>query len=1267
MGIVAEFKAATTSLITRYQAMRQAGFTFGGKRDVYGVLGYPPVGDLTVADFLDRYERGGIAARVVEVPPHGTWAGEMYLEEDEDPEKETPFEKTWEELEKRLALRMRFRQVDVLQRLSTYAVLLLGHKDGKFSEELPRGKAEDILYVQPYLGGGGPTRANQRSQAQVMGEGDVSISEYELDTKSPRFGQPKFYQLRRSDLATDALNVPIHWSRIIHAAEGTLRDDVFGRPALARSWNYFEDMDKVVGGGSEAFWMRANAGIHLNVDKDMQLQTQAAADGKTELDRLREQAEEYQHQLTRMIRTRGVEVNQLGSDVANFQQPADVLITLIAGSEGIPKRLLVGSERGELASSQDRENFRDMISNRQDNFAAPIIVRQTADRLIKYGYLPEPKQYKVKWPQIDVLSEVEKSTGASNWASVNAANGSPVFTEEEIRSTWAGLKPLSEDQKKQLQEAADKKLADQQSLIATKAGADHEAAVKSERLKAKKAKKKAPKSALRAAQDKPRDFSSTQVLLPPFIAAKLLAYAQSIPAEDLADDGREDKPHVTVKYGLHTADGADVEEALEDARGTIELTLGKTETFEHPEYDVLYVAVDSADLEKLNAHLADSLEHTDTHDGYTPHITVAYLKPGLGEKYEGDARFEGLKTTVDSLEFSDQDSNKMAIKLAESNELTRVLADAIASGAEDVVAEIIGLGGPGSGNFGHAGRPGQVGGSTSFKSGDRVVISGKHWDKSLHGQMATVKSSGTSAEGKPTHYVKTDGGRGQFVHADELDQFDNGALKVGEPVKKGEIVKFHTPNPDEDPHATYEVVEDRDERVLIQTQDPYFKDARFVPQQAVAKTDLKRVDYGEKKVYQKNERVQVSDGPGFTKGQGTVVGFIQADEPHQEPIVEVVMDDDHRMSSSVFAIKHVKPVREDRPGLRGFGGPGSGNFGHAGRPGQVGGSGKGHATPVRSESSGGKATLYFKSKADAESFFESDAALNGLGRGAKNVAINYGRDDAPTTVTYDEPIGRPASSYTPINPNGYDTQEKFSRKIGGKRVYTPEREELHEAIIEKALRGTTPVDNPVSTILGGAPGVGKSTIVAREKIGQVNTVQVNVDDIRNDIPEYAKDPVTGKRPALTAFTHEEASDISAKLIQRAASEKRNIVLDGTGDSTVEKLGGKVAVLRSKGHRVEATYITTTLETSTARAEGRSKNPESPSFGRKVPPVDMAHMHRQVSRVFPEAIKQGLFDKATLFDNELDNNPRLVATVEGKSLTVHDQALWNSFLAKGSAK
>lgn len=447
-----EMRAAASDLLNRYQFLRQAGITFNGLRDLYEVLGYSRV--LSTADYRDRYERGGISGRIVDVYPNATWRGDMELVEDEDPQTDTEFEQAWKSLATRLKINAYLQRADTLSQLSQYAVLLLG-ASGELNQELPRGRGpDDLVYLQPYAGDGGPGMQTaggfgmrgSGGGATAVGYATAMIRSLVTDSKNPRFGLPEFYQLRRTDVGSQDMTMPVHWTRCLHLADGCLDNDVYGRPRLQRVWNLLDDLDKVTGGGSEAFWLRANQATSYNVDSDAQL-------SEPEKETLKTQAEEFQHQMRRFILTRKVKVESLGSDVANFANPADAIETQIAGALAMPKRILTGSEMGELASSQDRDNWKDQVNGRQTGYAGPYIVRPLVDRLIQYGYLPSPKKgplaYEVRWPHIQTLTEQEKSAGAKDWASTNQTNGSVVFTDDEIRDKWYGMEPLTPEQKAQ--------------------------------------------------------------------------------------------------------------------------------------------------------------------------------------------------------------------------------------------------------------------------------------------------------------------------------------------------------------------------------------------------------------------------------------------------------------------------------------------------------------------------------------------------------------------------------------------------------------------------------------------------------------------------------------------------------------------------------------------------------------------------------------------------------------------------------------------------
>lgn len=411
-------RTLSSVLLSRAQIVsQQAGLTFGGKRDTYEVLGYART--LTPKDYWARFRRGGIARRIVVALPKATWRGGGELVEDPDPDVVTQFEEDFFELAQRLHLWSSFLRADILAGLGQFSVMLIGFP-GEFDQPIAQGAVGQIGYITTFS------------------ESDVSVESFDLDPTSSRFGHVEYYSIKRLDQKNPALMKKVHWSRVIHVADGLLDDQVYAPPRLESVWNYLDDLDKVVGGGSEAFWMRANQGMQVDVDPELEMETE-------DTEKLSDEVDEYQHGLRRVMRTRGVKVTTLGSDVADFSPQASTLINLIAGTVEIPQRILTGSERGELASTQDRSNWHDRVSDRRTEYAEPYLVRALVDRLIEYGYLTRPTQYEVRWPQVQYMTETERAEVADKWASINQKYaGELVILPNEIRDRLLDLPSLEE-------------------------------------------------------------------------------------------------------------------------------------------------------------------------------------------------------------------------------------------------------------------------------------------------------------------------------------------------------------------------------------------------------------------------------------------------------------------------------------------------------------------------------------------------------------------------------------------------------------------------------------------------------------------------------------------------------------------------------------------------------------------------------------------------------------------------------------------------------
>ena len=126
-------------------------------------------------------------------------------------------------------------------------------------------------------------------------------------------------------------------------------------------------------------------------------------------------------------------MTQLAGSVPDPTGHIERLLDLIAGTVGIPKRLLIGSERGELASSQDENNWAMTIAARHTHHAEPIILRPFIDKLISIQALPMPRfGYVVEWPNLLAQTEEEEAKTALLWTQALAAYAGTLSAPEEI-------------------------------------------------------------------------------------------------------------------------------------------------------------------------------------------------------------------------------------------------------------------------------------------------------------------------------------------------------------------------------------------------------------------------------------------------------------------------------------------------------------------------------------------------------------------------------------------------------------------------------------------------------------------------------------------------------------------------------------------------------------------------------------------------------------------------------------------------------------------
>ena len=186
-------------------------------------------------------------------------------------------------------------------------------------------------------------------------------------------------------------------------------------------------------------------------------------------------------------------------------------------------------------------------------------------------------------------------------------------------------------------------------------------------------------------------------------------------------------------------------------------------------------------------------------------------------------------------------------------------------------------------------------------------------------------------------------------------------------------------------------------------------------------------------------------------------------------------------------------------------------------------------------------------------------------------------------------------------------------------VYTKERFELHEKIINKILSPENIAkaspkngEKPYFMILGGRGGSGKSTFDKEKNpdsgvYKESECIHVDPDAIKEMLAEESGEGWEGWKARMY---HEESSDVSKMVMRRALSMGANVVMDITmsnADVQIEEL--KQA--KKLGYNTGAYYMHVPKQESFCRAMGRYlENPDTkePDYtGRLVPPDVLLNM------------------------------------------------------------
>lgn len=413
------------------------GYFPEAKHNHYADFGYPT--QLSFGQLYAMFARNGLARAAVEKTIGKTWQDNpALLEKERDGSQKGGDAETMLERE----IRQRFDDLRLWQHLAEadrrsmvggYAGVILRLADSRrFDEPVERvpGGLDGLVELIPAWAG------------------QLTVSQWDTDQMSETYGQPLMFSFTEAAVGEQRQQprqFTLHPDRVvIWSADGT----VHARSALEPGYNDLHDMEKIKGAGGEGFWKNAKSAPVLEVDKEANIDEMARLMGvpTNELaDRMNAQVEDWQKGFDKLLMVQAIEAKTLPITLPSPEHFFAIVLQSFAASMQMPLKILVGSQSGERASTEDAQEWAKTNMSRRNNQAVPNTMTLVA-RLERFGVLAE-KDWYLDWSDLTEASMAEKIDRATKMADANqkmSNGGETIFEPNEIRAV-VGYEPLAED------------------------------------------------------------------------------------------------------------------------------------------------------------------------------------------------------------------------------------------------------------------------------------------------------------------------------------------------------------------------------------------------------------------------------------------------------------------------------------------------------------------------------------------------------------------------------------------------------------------------------------------------------------------------------------------------------------------------------------------------------------------------------------------------------------------------------------------------------
>ncbi len=449
----------TTSVLNFVQrTLQQAfpGFFPGAKHNHYADFGYP---DQINFDLLyGMYQRNSLAKAAVDKSTRKTWQDPPWLlEKPRDGsegavKKETRLEKAIRQHFSDIRFWTKVMEADRRSMVGRFGAVILRVADGKSTDQpltRARGGLEALVDVIP------------------VWEGQLRVTQWQTDTDAFDYGEPLMFQYDEGQIGSlDGMQaagpgrqrrLTVHPSRIvIWSADGTM----FGDSSLKAGFNDLITLEKITGAGGEGFWKNAKQAPILEMDKEADINKMARAMGvpvEKIVDVMNDQAKNWQQGFDELLMLQGMTAKMpkiILPDPEHFYMNS---LQSFAASFDIPLKVLVGTQTGERASSEDASQWNQTCNFRRKNTVIPNIL-EIVKRLEACGVLKENPEWFVDWTDLTESTMLDKIDRAGKMALVNKDFGDIVFMPQEIRAS-VGYEPADDAEVQKLREAKAKALA----------------------------------------------------------------------------------------------------------------------------------------------------------------------------------------------------------------------------------------------------------------------------------------------------------------------------------------------------------------------------------------------------------------------------------------------------------------------------------------------------------------------------------------------------------------------------------------------------------------------------------------------------------------------------------------------------------------------------------------------------------------------------------------------------------------------------------------